>query len=362
MVGAGVVGLAVGRSLALAGREVIILEAEAEIGMHTSSRNSEVIHAGLYYPEGSLKAELCVKGRKMLYDYCERHHVPFQRIGKLIVASDETEREKLLAIQAQAAKNGVTELRLVDRDEIQELEPAIIGHLGLLSPLTGIVDSHSLMMALLADIESHDGVLLTRSRLQSASVTRGGFRLQIEGTDGEIECKTLVNAGGLFSEQVARSINGLSPGHIKTVRYAKGHYFSYQGKSPFQHLVYPLPTDGGLGVHATNDMGGAARFGPDVDWVDKIDYAFDASRLDRFAESIRNYFPGLNVAKMAPGYTGIRPKISGPGEMPHDFVIEGATTHGVKGLVNLFGIESPGLTAALAIGEYVAALERLRST
>jgi len=362
VIGAGVVGLAVARALALAGREVIVLEAESEIGMHTSSRNSEVIHAGLYYPEGSLKATLCVKGRAMLYDYCERHHVPFKRIGKLIVASDKAEREKLLAIQVQAAKNGVTDLRLVDRDEIQKLEPAVTGHCGLLSPSTGIVDSHSLMMALLAEIEAHNGVLLTHSRLQSASVALGGFRLQMEGADDEIECKTLVNSGGLFAESVARSINGLSPGHINTVRYAKGHYFAYQGKSPFQHLVYPLPTDGGLGVHATNDMGGSARFGPDVDWIDTIDYEFDASRLDRFAESIRNYFPGLDVVKLAPGYTGIRPKLSGPGEMPHDFVIQGATTHGVNGLINLFGIESPGLTAALAIGDYVAALLGTRWT
>ena len=362
IVGAGVVGLAVARSLALAGREVVVLEAEAEIGMHTSSRNSEVIHAGIYYPQGSLKATLCVQGRAMLYDYCEQRHVPFKRIGKLIVASDEAEREKLLAIQAQAARNGVPDLRLVTRDEIQALEPAIVGHLGLLSPSTGIVDSHSLMLAFVADIEAHDGTVLTRSRLQSASVAQSGFNLQIEGSNDEIECKTLVNAGGLFAESVARSITGLSPGKISKVRYAKGHYFTYQGKSPFQHLVYPLPTDGGLGVHATNDMGGAVRFGPDVDWVDTIDYDFDASRLHRFAESVRNYFPGLDATKLAPGYTGIRPKLSGPGEVPHDFVIQGATSHGVNGLINLFGIESPGLTAALAIGEHVLALEQAHST
>lgn len=362
VVGAGVVGLAVARSLALAGREVVVLEAESEIGMHTSSRNSEVIHAGIYYPEGSLKATLCVKGRAMLYDYCERHHVPYKRIGKLIVASDKSEREKLLAIQAQAAKNGVTDLRLVDQDEIRALEPAITGYLGLLSPSTGIVDSHSLMMALLAEIEAHDGAVLTRSRLQSAAVAKRGFRLRVESADDEVVCDTLVNAGGLFAESVARSIGGLGPGKIIKTRYAKGHYFAYQGKSPFQHLVYPLPTDGGLGVHATNDMGGAARFGPDVDWVDKIDYDFDSSRLNQFSKSIRNFFPGLNESKLTPGYTGIRPKLSGPGEVPSDFVIQGESSHGVRGLVNLFGIESPGLTAALAIGDDVAAMLRSHST
>jgi len=362
IVGAGVIGLAIARSLALAGREVIVLEAESEIGMHTSSRNSEVIHAGLYYPEGSLKATLCVKGRTLLYDYCERHHVPYKRIGKLIVASHKAEKDKLLAIRSQAVRNGVMDLRLVEKEEIQSLEPAITGQLGLLSPSTGIIDSHSLMMAFLADIEANNGAILKRSRLQGASVTRHGFKLQIEGTDAEVECKTLVNAGGLLAESVARSISGLDPEKISKIRYAKGHYFAYGGKSPFRHLVYPLPTDGGLGVHATNDLSGALRFGPDVEWIDSIDYEFDASRLQHFVESIKKYFPGLDIDKMSPGYTGIRPKISGPGESPQDFVIQGAQSHGVNGLVNLFGIESPGLTSALAIGDYVSALLRRHST
>ena len=354
VVGAGVVGLAVGRSLAKAGREVVVLEAEPEIGMHTSSRNSEVIHAGLYYPEGSLKAELCVNGKKMLYDYCEQRHIPFQRIGKLIVAAHEEEQERLLAVRSQAEKNGVMDLRLVEQAEIRELEPAIVGDLALFSPSTGIIDSHSLMIALQADIESHDGVVLTHSKLTNATVTSDGFRLYVDGTDDEFECKTLINACGLHAEIVARTIDGLSPEHISTVRYAIGHYFAYQGKSPFQHLVYPLPIEGGLGVHATNDMGGAARFGPDVEWVEEIDYGFDESRLERFAESIRQYFPDLDVGKLAPAYTGIRPKLTDPGETPRDFAIEGAEIHGVAGLVNLFGIESPGLTACLAIGEHVA--------
>jgi L-2-hydroxyglutarate oxidase LhgO len=358
VIGAGVVGLAVARSLAHSGHEVVVLEAEANIGMHTSSRNSEVIHAGIYYPQGSLKAELCVKGREMLYDYCERQHIPFQRIGKIIVAADDNELEKLLAIQAQAEKNGVPDLRIIDNAEMRELEPEVAGRLALLSPSTGIVDSHSLMMALRADIESHNGIVLPHSRLMTAKVTRDGFRLKVKGSDDEFGCKTLINAGGLFAESVARSIDGLSPRYVSRVRYAKGHYFSYASKSPFQHLVYPLPTDGGLGVHATNDMSGALRFGPDVDWIDTINYDFDASRQERFAESICQYFPSLDASKLVPGYTGIRPKLSGPGELPHDFVIQGATSHGVNGLVNLFGIESPGLTASLAIGEHVVELLR----
>ena len=354
VVGAGVVGLAVGRSLARAGREVVVLEAEPEIGMHTSSRNSEVIHAGLYYPECSLKAKLCVKGKEMLYDYCEQRHIPYRRIGKLIVAAHEEEQERLLAIRTQAEKNGVMDLRLIDRAEIREIEPAIVGDLALFSPSTGIIDSHSLMIALRADIEACDGVVLTHSKLTNVTVTSDGFRLHVDGSDDEFECKTLINAAGLHAEIVARTIDGLSPDYISTVQYAIGHYFAYQGKSPFQHLVYPLPIDGGLGIHATNDLGGAARFGPDVEWVDEIDYGFDESRLGRFANSIRQYFPDLDVTKLAPAYTGIRPKLTGPGKAPGDFAIEGAETHGLDGLVNLFGIDSPGLTAALAIGEFVA--------
>jgi L-2-hydroxyglutarate oxidase LhgO len=354
IVGAGVVGLAIGRSLANAGRDVVVLETEPEIGMHTSSRNSEVIHAGIYYEQDSLKAQLCVSGKHMLYDYCEARHVPFQRIGKLIVASQESEKERLLGIQAIAEKNGVTDLRLLDRDEIMQLEPAVAGSLALFSPSTGIVDSHSLMVSLQADIEARDGVVLTHSKLERVEVLGDGFRLHLADTDDAFECKTLVNAAGLHAERVASSIDGLDSDHISTVRYAIGHYFTYQGKSPFRHLVYPLPIDGGLGVHATNDMGGAARFGPDVEWIDTIDYAFDESRLDQFADSIRQYFPDLDVDKLAPGYTGIRPKLSGPGETPRDFLIQGAEAHGIDGLINLFGIESPGLTACLAIGECVS--------
>ena len=356
IVGAGVVGLAVGRSVARAGRDVVVLEAEPEIGMHTSSRNSEVIHAGLHYPEDSLKAELCVKGKQMLYEYCEQRHIPYRRIGKLIVAAHDEEQEMLQAIRAQAEKNGVMDLRMLEQAEIRELEPAIVGNLALFSPSTGIIDSHSLMIALQADIEACDGVVLTHSRLSSVAVAGAGFTLHVDGTDDEYECRTFINSAGLQAEKVARTIEGLDPEHISAVRYAIGHYFAYQCESPFQHLIYPLPIDGGLGVHATNDMGGAVRFGPDVDWVEEIDYGFDDSRLERFAGSIRQYFPGLDVNKLAPAYTGIRPKLTGPGEAPRDFAIEGEEIHGIGGLVNLFGIESPGLTASLAIGDYVSSL------
>ena len=354
IIGAGVVGLAIGRSLALAGRDVVVLEAEPEIGMHTSSRNSEVIHAGIYYEQNSLKATLCVQGREMLYDFCEARHVPFERLGKLIVASKESEKERLLGIREKAENNGVTDLRFVERDEIRQLEPAVTGELALFSPSTGIIDSHSLMVSLQADIEASDGVVLTHSKLERVEVLSDGFRLHVADTDEAFECKTLINSAGLNAEDVARSIEGLELDKVRAVRYAIGHYFAYQGKSPFSHLVYPLPIDGGLGVHATNDMGGAARFGPDVEWVDDIDYSFDESRKQQFVDAIRRFFPDLDTEKLAPAYTGIRPKLTGPGETPRDFAIEGPEIHGIDGLVNLFGIESPGLTACLSIGEYVA--------
>ena len=358
VVGAGVIGLAVARSMALAGREVVVLEAEPEIGMHTSSRNSEVIHAGLYYGDDSLKARLCVEGRALLYQYCKDRQIPHQRIGKLIVASHEEERAKLEAIQIQAMKNGVDDLSFVDGVRIQELEPAVVCEAGLLSPSTGIIDSHSLMISLQADIEASAGTVLTHNRIVGVEVTSSGFGITVDGLAETFDCRTFINAAGLWASDIAREIRQFDTKHIERVRFAKGHYFAYQGKSPFNHLVYPIPADGGLGVHATNDMGGSARFGPDVDWVDSIDYAFDESRKGRFVESIRKYFPDIDESKLVPAYTGIRPKLSGPGMPARDFVIQGPSEHGVAGLVNLFGIESPGLTAALAIGDYVRDLLR----
>ena len=353
VVGAGVIGLAVGRSLAMAGREVVVLESEPEIGMHTSSRNSEVIHAGLYYGEDTLKTRLCVQGRQMLYRYCEERHVPFNRIGKIIVACRDSEVARLEAIRMQAVRNGVDDLQLIDEVTVRKLEPVVECKAGLLSPSTGIIDSHGLMISLHADIEAHGGAVLTHNRVAEVSIVENGFSLRLDDSSETFHCKVLINSAGLQATEFAKSISGLDPQSISTVRFAKAHYFGYQGRSPFHHLVYPLPTDGGLGVHVTNDMGGSARFGPDVDWVDKIDYAFDESRLNRFADAIRNYFPDLNVRKLVPAYTGIRPKLSGPGEPAADFLIQGEAAHGVRDLVNLFGIESPGLTASLAIGKYV---------
>jgi L-2-hydroxyglutarate oxidase LhgO len=354
VIGAGVVGLAIGRSLALAGREVVVLEAEPEIGMHTSSRNSEVIHAGLYYEEDSLKAELCVLGKKLLYDYCASRHVPFQRIGKLIVASHRSELAKLEQIREKAARNGVTDLELLGMNEIAAREPAIVAEAALYSPSTGIIDSHSLMTSLQGEIEDAGGYIVTNSRVTEIRKVSHGFKIRIDGSDDLFVCEVLVNSAGLFASDVARRIEGLPPRASHPTRYAIGHYFAYQGKSPFNHLVYPVPEDGGLGIHATNDMGGMARFGPDVEWVDEIDYAFDESRKERFAEAIRRYFPDLDPSRLTPAYTGIRPKMAGPGEKARDFVIDGPDTHGIAGLVNLFGIESPGLTASLAIGDFVA--------
>jgi len=358
VVGAGVVGLAVARSLALAGREVVVLEAEPEIGMHTSSRNSEVIHAGLYYKDDSLKARLCVEGKELLYRYCEDRNIPHQRIGKIIVASHENESANLKAIHKQALKNGVGDLRFVDAAHVREMEPAVQCDSGLFSPSTGIIDSHSLMLSMQADIEAHGGSVLTHSRVSSVANAASGFRLTVEDLAEEFSCKTFINAAGLWATDIATEVGQLDAEHSERIHFVKGQYFAYQGKSPFNHLVYPIPIDGGLGVHATNDMGGSARFGPDIEWVNTIDYAFDDGKKDRFVESIKKYFPGLDESKLTPAYTGIRPKLTGPGDEARDFIIQGPAEHGVAGLVNLLGIESPGLTASLAIGDYVKSLLR----
>lgn len=349
--GAGVVGLAIARSLARSGREVHVLEAEPQIGMHSSSRNSEVIHAGLYYPEDSLKARLCVAGKEMLYRYCEAHHVGHQRIGKLIVASTPGEVGKLEAIERQARSNGVDDLRFLDVAEAKELEPAVASHGALLSPSTGIVDTHNLMMALQADIEAAGGAVVLNSKVTNLVLRNG--ELQFDADGETFLCKTMVNSAGLRAQELVSRLRSLSHIAPTPLHYAKGHYFAYQGRSPFQHLVYPLPFDGGLGIHATNDLSGAVRFGPDVTWVDKIDYDFDGSRKPKFVKAIRSYFPELDETKLMPAYTGIRPKLVGPRAPFTDFGIQFDADHGVQGLVNLVGIESPGLSACLAIGEFV---------
>lgn len=354
VIGGGVIGLAVARRLALAGLEVLVVEAEASLAMHTSSRNSEVIHAGIYYPTNSLKATLCVAGRERLYAYCEKKGVPFRKTGKIIVATDEDQKAKLEDYERQASANGVNDLKQLSAAEIAELEPEVECVAGLLSPSTGIIDSHSLILALQGDFEGANGTVVLRSRVEKVSPRKDGILVEVGGTESyRVECKYLVNAAGLWAQEVAKSINGLPDSCIPRQHLAKGHYFAYQGKSPFQRLVYPVAGGGGLGIHATLDLAGQTRFGPDVTWVADIDYDFDDSRRLDFADAIRRYYPGLDSDRLIPAYTGIRPKLSGPGEQAADFQIHGADKHGIAGLVNLFGIESPGLTAALAIADSV---------
>jgi L-2-hydroxyglutarate oxidase LhgO len=355
VIGAGVVGLAVARALALAGREVVILEAEDAIGTHTSSRNSEVIHAGIYYPRGSLKASSCVEGRRRLYEYCAARGVPHRRCGKLIVASDDGQLEELRRIRDRAHGNGVTDVDYLPRQRALAMEPELSCVAALYSPATGIIDSHALMLAYLGEAEDHGAMLALRSRLERASANGNEFVLHVRGAE-PIAARILVNSAGLKAPTVARAIEGYPPAAAPRELYAKGNYYSLTRRSPFTHLVYPVPEPGGLGVHVTLDLGGQARFGPDVEWVDAIGYDVDARRAERFYGAIRRYWPALPDGALAPGYAGIRPKISGPGEPAADFVIQGPREHGVPGLVNLFGIESPGLTSSLALADHVAAL------
>lgn len=355
VIGAGVVGLAVARQLALAGLEVIVLEAASAIGSETSSRNSEVIHAGIYYPPGSLKARLCVAGRHALYRYCEERGVPHARPGKLLVASRDEEVAKLDHYLQTARANGVEDLRRIPVEEARALEPAVKCRAALLSPCTGIIDSHALMQALQGDAQRHGAVVALKSPVLGGEIRERGILLQVGGDDPmDLACETVVNCAGLYAQDVARSIAGVPPETVPPRHLAKGHYFTLSGRCPFRHLIYPVPEPGGLGVHVTLDLGGQARFGPDVAWVDAVDYSFDESRAPAFYAAIRSYWPGLADGALQPGYTGIRPKISGPGAPAADFMILGPRHHGVPGLVNLFGIESPGLTACLAIADYVA--------
>lgn len=357
VVGAGAVGLAIARTLALAGREVLALEQADAIGTGTSSRNSEVIHAGIYYPTGSLKARLCVSGKEALYPYLEERVVGHRRLGKIIVAVTQDEIAELERYHAQAAANGVTDLQWLSAEEIAELEPEIRCVRGLLSPSTGILDTHEYMLALQGDLETAGGLVALNAPVHRVVVTSDGFRVECGGpAPAVLECASFINASGLHAPDLAGRVEGLAPEHVPKAYFAKGHYYALSGKSPFSRLVYPLAGSGGLGVHVTLDMGGAARFGPDVTWVSGEDYAFDDSRRPAFVDAIRRYYPGLSEDRLQPGYTGIRPKTVGPGDADADFRIDGPAEHGVPGLVNLFGIESPGVTASLAIGEHVGSL------
>ena len=350
--GAGVLGLAIGRRLAKAGFDVAVLETEAHIGMHTSSRNSEVIHAGLYYPTDSLKATLCTAGKLALYDYCEAKGIPHNRIGKLVVATSPAEESTLRAIGQQAAANGVDDLRWLDRDEVRAIEPEVRASAALLSPSTGVLDTHAYLLALQADLESAGGTVVLRSRVSRVDAVDGGFDVYADGESvGESRC--FVNAAGLEAFELAAVIEGVDAIQPAGRFFARGHYFAYAGRSPFSHLIYPVPIDGGLGIHATHDMSGALKFGPDVEWIDAIDYGFPTGLEAKFLAAIERYFPGVEPDRLSPSYTGIRPKLAGPGEPPADFAILGPTSHGVPGLVHLFGMESPALTASLAISDYV---------
>ncbi len=355
VVGAGVIGLACARSLARAGLEVLVLERHGRIGSETSSRNSEVIHAGIYYPAGSLKAALCVRGKALLYDYCATHHVPHQRCGKIIVASNAAQIPVLRSYQAQARQNGAGELTWLSGDQVTALEPAVRAEAGVYSASTGIIDSHAYMLALQGDLEAAGGAVALATEVLGLVRTSAGIRVCT--ADLELETRWLVNAGGLAAPGIAAWLCAAPPAH-----YARGRYYVYEGAAPFSRLVYPVAEAGGLGVHVTLDLAGQARFGPDVAWVDDIDYHFDDSRREDFEAAIRRYFPGLDARRLHPGYTGIRPKISGPGETAADFRIDGPAQHAVPGLINLLGIESPGLTASLAIAERVAAMATGRQT
>jgi L-2-hydroxyglutarate oxidase LhgO len=354
VIGAGVIGLAIARKLAQSGREVVILEAEDAFGTHTSARNSEVIHGGIYYSTGSLKAQLCVSGKKALYQYCAEHGVNHQRIGKVIVATDETQLEGLKKYQQQGEVNGLDDLRWLNRDELAALEPEVLGVAGVLSPSTGIIDSHGLMLAYLGDAEGHGASLAFKSPVEAGKITGDGIELNVGGEESmAVSCNTVVNCAGLHAQSVAGKIVGIPPASIPPTYYAIGHYYTLTGATPFRHLIYPVAGRNWLGVHVTLDLGGRCKFGPDFAWIDSIDYTFDTSREAAFYDAIRRYYPGLQDGQLQPGYTGIRPKIHGPGTEAPDFMIQGPKDHGVKGLANLYGMESPGLTSSLAIADYV---------
>lgn len=355
VIGAGVAGLAVGRGLARSGLETIIVDGEADFGTWTSARNSEVIHAGIYYPQGSLKAELCVRGKKLLYDYCFARDIPCRQCGKLIFAASAEQSGSLDEILTAAKGAGVTDLVRLDAQEVRSLEPLLGCHEALLSPSTGIIDSHAYMQSLLAEAEDAGGQFVRQTRITRLSRQEGGWGVHVnDETEPAVIASYVVNAGGLTAHLLAQRTKELAERHVPRVRYARGVYFTYAGRSPFAHLIYPVPVPGGLGTHLTLDLAGMARFGPDVEWIDGIDYSVDPARYDMFLAAARLIWPQIDPSRLTPGYAGIRPKLSGPGEPAADFVVSGPQEHGLPGLVNLFGIESPGLTASLALADLVA--------
>ncbi len=369
VIGAGVVGLAVAREMALQGRETILLEREAAFGTISSARNSEVIHAGIYYAKDSLKAKLCVEGNRLLYEYCRSHQVATQPYGKLIVAADDTQIDDLQAIFYKAQNNQVPAIKMISGEQAKALEPQLQCVAALLSPTTGIVDSHGYMLSLLGGFEDAGGMIAYQSPLIRAQAigdqAQGGFELEIGGADDmksmKMQTKLFINCAGMSAPAIAQKIVGLAPECIPKAYFAKGNYFSLAGKSPFKHLIYPIPEPGGLGVHLTLDMAGQAKFGPDVQWLDidseaQIDYTVDPKRGDAFYEAVRRYWPGLKDGSLQPDYSGVRAKIVGPSTPAGDFCFDGPEQHGLEGLYNLYGFESPGLTSSLAIAKHLEGL------
>jgi len=356
IVGAGVIGLAIAAKLAQQFNSVIVIDKNVSFGEETSSRNSEVIHAGIYYPLNSLKAKLCVQGKAMLYQYCHERHIPVNKIGKLLVAHGKKEEDFLKETLICAQNNGVNDLTWLSQAELKELEPELLASAALLSPSTGIIDSHAYMQSLLAQAEQHNALFVAQTKMLKACQTQNGFEVSLDsqGEHLSIECKYLINCAGLHSEAVAHTIEGLNKSHIPKLHWCRGHYFSYQGKSPFKQLIYPIPRDNGLGIHASLDMGGQLKFGPDTQYIEHLGYDFPVKLEEKFLSQVSQYFPKIDANKLQPAYAGIRPKLQGKDDSFKDFVIQTSEIHQFKGLINLFGIDSPGLTSSLAIADYVA--------
>ena len=355
VIGAGVIGLACARALAVEGREVIILEQADAIGTETSSRHSEVIHAGIYYEPGSLKARFCVEGKIKMYQFMEERGIPFKKLGKLIVATSEDQISALNQIKQRAESNGVMDLELLSHNEVIAREPNLRCITALWSPSTGVADSHSYMLGLQGDAESNGAMLAFFAPVESAELQDDGICLNVGGNDPmQLKAKTVINAAGLHTQRLTHGFKGFPKEKIPVWHYCKGNYYSLSGcKAPFNSLIYPAPEEAGLGVHLTLDLAGQARFGPDVEWIDEINYDVDPKRSNSFYAAVRKYWPDLPDDSLQPGYSGIRPKIQAPGEPATDYVIQGPHDHGVDGLVNLYAIESPGMTSSLAIGDYI---------
>jgi L-2-hydroxyglutarate oxidase LhgO len=357
VVGAGVIGLAIARELALAGHETVVLEVEKSIGAHASGRNSEVIHAGIYYPPGSLKAIFCVEGRRLLYQYCQEQGVAFRRTGKLIVATSEIQMATLEDYDANALANGVADITRLDAAALRELEPGLHGVAALFSPSTGIIDSHGLLLALQADLEAAGGRVVCDTPVNGVKKHSGGF-IVITGLEPRylVNCRLLVNAAGAGAQRLAAASPQVRPELVPEQQLVRGQYYSYSGKAPFRHLVYPVAGSQSLGIHLTLDLDGRARFGPDARRIEGLQYQFDNSYKDAFISAISDYYPGLDPDRLQPAYAGVRAALKASGPGPADFVVQGPEDHGVEGLVQLFGLESPGLTAALAVAGRVKGL------